>query len=318
MKLGNASVISFINLKGGVGKTTTAVNVAATIAQSFQVKQSNTQKPARVLLIDLDPQSNASLTLLKQEEYDPKKTIVNLFNHELSRNDSDESFDLTEIRCETPIEGLNLDLIPSGLELFDIQDELVKYQRYYLSATDILFNALNKLREAKERVYTHIIIDCPPSLGLVTLNGLSLSNYYIVPTFLDAYSHWGLSKVMERVETLKRCKASCEVELLGILYSKVDTTATVENQKWSDKFFEWEKQNENNFRRLYKSGCNSLVFSTRISSADIVRKAEAEHSPLAAYKPKDGNTKKSKEKHQEEWVSLSHEILDRIKALKAS
>lgn len=318
MKLGNTRVISFINLKGGVGKTTAAVNVAATIAQSFQVKQGNIQKAARVLLIDLDPQSNASLTLLKPTNYDPNKTISNLFKHELNRDDSDESFDLTEIRHEAPIEGLNLDLIPSGLELFDIQDELVKYQRYYLSATDILFNALNKLRESKERVYTHIIIDCPPSLGLVTLNGLSLSNYYIVPTLLDAYSHWGLSKVMERVETLKRCKASCEVELLGILYSRVDTRLTIENQRWSNEFSEWEKQNANNFRKLYKSGFNSLVFNTRISNADVIRKSEAEHTPLVAYRPKENRFKQAKDKHQEEWLRLSGEILDRIKALKGS
>jgi chromosome partitioning protein len=318
MKLGNARVISFINLKGGVGKTTAAVNVAATIAKSSHVKQGNTQKPARVLLIDLDPQSNASLTLLKHKDYDSNKTIVNLFKHELRRNDNEESFDLTEIRHETPIEGLNLDLIPSGLELFDIQDELVKYQRYYLSATDILFNALNKLRESKERVYTHIIIDCPPSLGLVTLNGLSLSNYYIVPTLLDAYSHWGLSKVMERVETLKRCKASCEVELLGILYSRVDTQSTIENQRWSKEFSEWEDQRRNSFKRLYKGGFDSLVFNTRISNADVIRKSEAEHSPLVAYEPKDGNLKKAKNKHQEEWLRLAGEILGRIKALKGS
>ncbi|HEY9819056.1 MAG TPA: AAA family ATPase, partial [Candidatus Obscuribacterales bacterium] len=263
MKLGNARVISFINLKGGVGKTTAAVNVAATLAKSFQMKQGNTQKPTRVLLIDLDPQSNASLTLLKPEAYDPNKTIVNLFKHELNRDDSEESFDLTDIRYETPVTGLNVDLIPSGLELFDIQDELVKYQRYYLSATDILFNALNKLRESKERAYTHIIIDCPPSLGLVTLNGLALSNYYIVPTLLDAYSHWGLSKVMERVETLKRCKASCEVELLGILYSRVDTRSTTENQRWSEEFDEWEKQHRRKLKGRSKLGSDNLVFNTR-------------------------------------------------------
>ncbi len=317
MKIGRARVISFINLKGGVGKTTAAVNVAATIAQSFRIKEGNTQKPTRVLLIDLDPQSNASLTLLKPKAYDPQKTIVNLFRHELDRDDSEESFDLTDIRHETPIAGLNVDLIPSGLGLFDIQDDLVKYQRYYLSATDILFNALNKLRESKERAYTHIIIDCPPSLGLVTLNGLALSNYYIVPTLLDAYSHWGLSKVMERVETLKRCKASCEVELLGILYSRVDTRATTENQRWSEEFDAWEKQHRSKLKGRSKLGSDSLVFNTRISNADIIRKSEAEHSPLVTYMPTDNNLKKAKDKHQEEWLKLCGEILDRIKASKS-
>jgi len=318
MKIGNAKVISFINLKGGVGKTTTAVNVAATIAQFYRIKQGNTQKSARVLLIDLDPQSNASLTLLQPEQYNRDRTIVNLFKHELQRNDSEDSFDLAEIRHEAPIPGLNLDLIPSELGLFDIQDELVQYQRYYLSATDILFNALNKLREAKERVYTHIIIDCPPSIGLVTLNGLALSNYYVVPTLLDAYSHWGLGKIIDRVDTLKRCKASCRAELLGILYSKVDSKSTLENERWNREFLKWEEEQKTRFRKLYNSGIDSVVFSNHISNADIIRKSEAEHRPIVAYEPTESNLRKARDKHHHEWLKLSGEIIDRMNALKSS
>lgn len=317
MKLGRAKVISFINLKGGVGKTTAAVNVAATIAKLHNIQEKNSQKSSRVLLIDLDPQSNASLTLLRPEQYDSEKTIVNLFKHELNRSDSDETFDLAEIRCEQPIEGLNLDLIPSGLDLFDIQDELVKYQRYYLSATDILFNALNKLRESRERVYTHIIIDCPPSLGLVTLNGLSLSNYYIIPVFLDAYSHWGLSKIIERVNTLKRCKASCEVELLGVLYSRVDNNASAENQKWDEAFRQWEQENNHLFKRLRRD-FESVVFNTRISQRDVIRRSEAAHIPIIAYESLDSNVKKAREQTQKEWTSLMKEIIDRTRTSRSS
>ncbi|MGP1382809.1 MAG: ParA family protein [Thainema sp.] len=316
MRVGNAKVISFINLKGGVGKTTTAVNVAATIAKFYKIKQGGTQKPARVLLIDLDPQSNASLTLLQQEQYDSNRTVVNLFKHELQRHDSDESFDLTEIRHETPIPGLGLDLIPSGLDLFDIQDELVRYQRYYMSATDILFNALNKLREEKERVYTHIIIDCPPSLSLVTLNGLLLSHYYIVPILLDAYSHWGLDKVLACVDKLKRCKANCKAELLGVLYSRVDSKSTIENERWSQEFFRWEQENSQRFQKYYNRGLESLVFRNCISNADIVRKSEAEHRPLVAYEPTESNLRKDKDKRLHEWMMLSGEILDRMTLLK--
>lgn len=314
MKLGNTKVISFINLKGGVGKTTVAVNVAATIAR--HVTLGNINKPARVLLIDLDPQSNASLTLLKRDEYDSSKTIVNLFRHELERDDSDEAFDLAKIRHETPIEGLNLDLIPSGLELFDIQDELVKYQRYYLSATDILFNALNKLRESSsEAAYTHVIIDCPPSLGLVTLNGLSLSNFFIVPTFLDAYSHWGLDKIIERVDTLKRCKASCEVELLGIIYSKVDSNATIQNNLWDKEFERWENKNQRRFSKLFKSSSERIVFTTQIPKADIVRKAEATHSPLITFKASNASDRQARDRHQIHWNKLVKEIVERIALL---
>lgn len=313
MKIGNATVISFINLKGGVGKTTSAVNVAATLAKrELEPKSSsdkNRKKQASVLLIDLDPQSNASLTLLNKEQYleidKNNKTLYQLFEHEILRDDDSDTFNLNSIRV-TPIDGLKLDLLPSSLKLIDIQDKLVGYHRYYLSATDILFNALHKLNDPQGRAYTHIIVDCPPSLGLITLNALSLSRYFIVPTFLDAYSYWGLDKIVERVERLKKCKASCEVELLGVLYSKVDPKATLENRKWDKEFRDWEA---NNIRK----NKGSVIFKSYIKSADIIRKAEANNRPLIEYDPSDSNLKKQQETHQLEWENLVTEILERIK-----
>lgn len=313
MKIGNATVISFINLKGGVGKTTSAVNVAATLAKrELEPKSSsdkNKKKQASVLLIDLDPQSNASLTLLNKEQYleidKNNKTLYQLFEHEILRDDDSDTFNLNSIRV-TPIDGLKLDLLPSSLKLIDIQDKLVGYHRYYLSATDILFNALHKLNDPQGRAYTHIIVDCPPSLGLITLNALSLSRYFIVPTFLDAYSYWGLDKIVERVERLKKCKASCEVELLGVLYSKVDPKATLENRKWDKEFRDWEA---NNIRK----NKGSVIFKSYIKSADIIRKAEANNRPLIEYDPSDSNLKKQQETHQLEWENLVTEILERIK-----
>ena len=313
MKLGRAKVISFINLKGGVGKTTAAVNMAATIAYLGQRQAEENQRSVRVLLIDLDPQSNASLTLLRPEQYDPNQTIVNLFQHELKRNDTEKSFDLTTIRREKPIPDLNLDLIPSGLDLFDIQDELVKYHRYYLSATDILFNALNALREARE-VYTHIIIDCPPSLGLVTLNGLAMSNYYIIPVFLDAYSHWGLGKIINVVDKLKHCKASCDLELLGVLYSRIDKNASSENSYWERKFLDWEKESEHHFRKLHKH-FESIIFDARIYQRDVIRKAEALHQPLVAYKPKTTSDRDAQKEIVGEFGKLITESTKRMKVI---
>lgn len=315
MKIGNATVISFINLKGGVGKTTSAVNVAATLARR-RIRSGWKTKPASVLLIDLDPQSNASLTLLKKEHYraidNEDKTLYKLFSNEISRNDDEESIDINEIRV-SPIEGLNLDLLPSSLKLIEIQDKLVEYSRYYLSSTDILFNALNKLKNPENKAYTHIIFDCPPSLGLITLNGLSLSRYFIVPTLLDAYSYWGLDKIVECVDRLRRCKASCLVELLGVLYSKVDTRATIENNKWDKEFQSWEKEfDEWLSKNIRRRGDESIIFNSRIKSSDIVRKAEAENCPLIEYHPIDPHLKTQQREHQQEWEALVDEILERI------
>jgi chromosome partitioning protein len=316
MKIGNTTVISFINLKGGVGKTTSAVNVAATLAKrQIKTKTGDNSKPASVLLIDLDPQSNASLTLLNKEQYAEidraNKTLYQLFENEISRDDDSETFDLGDIRL-TPIEGLNLDLLPSSLKLIDIQDKLVGYHRYYLSATDILFNALHKLKNPEGKAYTHIIFDCPPSLGLITLNALSLSRYFIVPTLLDAYSHWGLDKIVERVDRLKRCKASCEVELLGVLYSKVDTKATIENNKWDSEFQKWVPEFDAWLSKNIAKGKDSIIFRSRIKSADIIRKAEADNRPLIEYEPSDSSLRKQQREHQLEWENLVTEILQRI------
>lgn len=316
MKIGNTTVISFINLKGGVGKTTSAVNVAATLARrEIKSKSGERSKPASVLLIDLDPQSNASLTLLNKEQYaeidKTDKTLYQLFENEISRDDDTETFDLGDIRV-TPIEGLNLDLLPSSLKLIDIQDKLVGYHRYYLSATDILFNALNKLKNPEGKAYTHIIFDCPPSLGLITLNALSLSRYFIVPTLLDAYSHWGLDKIVERVDRLKKCKASCEVELLGVLYSKVDTKATIENNKWDSEFQKWVPEFDAWLSKNIAKSKNSIIFESRIKSADIIRKAEADNRPLIEYHPSDRSLRNQQKDHQVEWENLVTEILERI------
>lgn len=314
MKIGNTTVISFINLKGGVGKTTSAVNVAATLA-----KREMKSKLASVLLIDLDPQSNASLTLLNKQQYkeidNADRTLYQLFQHEISRDDDSETFDLGDIRV-TPIEELNLDLLPSSLKLINIQDKLVGYHRYYLSATDILFNALNKLKNPEGKAYTHIIFDCPPSLGLITLNALSLSRYYVVPTLLDSYSHWGLDKIVESVNRLKRCKASCEVELLGVLYSKVDTRSTIENNKWDNEFQKWEKEFDEWLSKNLRKGRESIIFKSRIKSSDIIRKAEADNRPLIAYYPSEASLRRQQEEHQLEWEKLVTEILERIESRK--
>ena len=319
MKIGHATIFSFINLKGGVGKTTSAVNVAATLAKR-EIKYGQGTKPASVLLIDLDPQSNASLTLLSKDEYAERdqedKTLYKLFQHEIQRHDDSETVDLNDIRV-TPFEHLNLDLLPSSLKLIDIQDELVNYHRYYLSATDILFNALNKLKNPEDRAYTHIIFDCPPSLGLITLNALSMSRYFIVPTLLDAYSHWGLDKIDERVNCLKRCKASCDVEILGVLYSKVDAKTSLQNHQWDQEFRKWETEfNRSTLKRGRRKVNRSLIFESRISNADIIRKAESDNCPLIAYRPSEGALRKQQKERQGEWENLVTEILERIELRK--
>ena len=168
------------------------------------------------------------------------------------------------------------------------------------------------MKNPEGKAYTHIIFDCPPSLGLITLNALSLSRYYIVPTLLDSYSHWGLDKIVESVNRLKRCKASCEVELLGVLYSRVDTRATIENNKWDNEFQKWEREFDEWLSKNLRKGKESIIFKNRIKSSDIIRKAEADNRPLIAYYPSEAPLRRQQEEHQLEWENLVDEILERI------
>lgn len=316
MSVGHAKVISFINLKGGVAKTTSAVNVAASIATYPKLPLNSGKKPAKVLLVDLDPQSNASLSILDHIQYDESRTVVQLFNHHLEGNQN-TSFDISKILYTQPIQNLNLDLIASSLDLFDIQDRLAQYHSHYISATDFLFNALDNLRGLLDKKYTHIVIDCPPSLGLVTLNGICCSDYYIVPTLLDSYSYWGLKKIIERVNQLKSLKSSCKAELLGVLYSRLDTSATSQNKHWATEFRQWELQNEKEFAKFYSNGFSSVVFKQYISNSDTIRKAETAHRPVVAYSPSNANERKAKEICQQQWQNLENEIDKRIEIFKS-
>lgn len=297
--IGNTKVISFINLKGGVGKTTISANVAAMLA--------NQEK--RVLYIDLDPQSNGSLLFLdtaKYKELDSEtdnKTIFQMFAEEIKRDETKKAFDLTSVIQKNAGNINGLDVTPSSLRLFDIQDKLVEFKRYYVSAVDILYNCLcARYEESNKNNYHYIIIDCPPNIGLITQNALAMSDYYLVPVFLDEFSSWGLNKVNECVEKLRNIKPSCDIELLGIIYSKVRNPNKKENEQYLKIYEQWEKDfaTENN---------SKYIFNQKISDLDVIRKAENNHKPLLTY---DKNCASYKE-----FESLTQEILNKVEPPKS-
>ncbi|MGF1765760.1 ParA family protein, partial [Aliivibrio kagoshimensis] len=169
-----SKVISFINLKGGVGKTTTAVNMASILAKKHYKK---------VLLIDLDPQTNATVSLIKQTEWqeihDDKQTLFHLFEDMLR---STSNFDINKAIVKDVSNIKNLDLLPSSLEFVNIQDEIPEISnKEYVSHVDVLGNTIAHIKDD----YDYIIIDCPPNLGAITLNGINISDHYIVPTIPD-------------------------------------------------------------------------------------------------------------------------------------
>ena len=220
-KAGHAPVvISFINLKGGVAKTTTSVAVAEILAKEFR---------KHVLFIDLDPQTNATINLIKEEEWQKRdgdgRTLVQLFRDKL-RPDDEPVFDIEKaiIRGASTIDGgiSRLDLLPSSIQFIEVQEKLpfiAMQGTYNNNPQDILRRALQPVLDR----YDFVIIDCPPSLGIVTKNGLKISTHYVIPTIPDIVSTWGIFQIVSNIATFSE-SINRLIKPLGIVATKVQGT----------------------------------------------------------------------------------------------
>lgn len=217
-KSGHAPVVlSFINLKGGVAKTTTSVAVAEILAKDFR---------KHVLFIDLDPQTNATINLIGEEEWQKRdtngRTLAQLFKDKL-RPELPPRFDIEEaiVRGVSTVDGgiARLDLLPSSIEFIDIQEKLpfVAMQgNYDNNPQDILRRALSPVIDR----YDFVVIDCPPSLGIVTKNGLRFSTHYIIPTIPDIVSTWGIFQIVSNIASFAE-GTNRVIKPLGIVATKV-------------------------------------------------------------------------------------------------
>jgi chromosome partitioning protein len=181
-----ADIIVVTNQKGGVGKTTTTVNLAAYLAKSGQ----------RVLLIDLDPQGNSTSGLGIDKEV-VRKSLYDV----LVRGTPAQ-----EIRIGTGADGL--DLIPSSVVLAAAEVELVSQ-----------IARENRLKQAIEEIqseYDYIIIDCPPSLGILTVNGLVSADHVLIPVQTEYYALEGLSQLLHTIQRV-RVSLNPQLSLLGVL-----------------------------------------------------------------------------------------------------
>ena len=185
-------IIAFANQKGGVGKTTTAVNLSAALAYRTR---------GRVLLVDSDPQGNATsgLGINKREV---KHSVYDVVLGNCSAKDA-------VIRTKYK----NLDVIPSSIDLAAAEIELVEMENRALR----LKNALATIWQD----YDYICIDCPPSLGLLTLNALAACTSILVPIQCEFYALEGLSQLMATVRTVKRLYNSY-IDMEGVLLTMYD------------------------------------------------------------------------------------------------
>jgi chromosome partitioning protein len=186
----SSRVYALANQKGGVGKTTTAVNMAACLAEAG----------TPVLLIDLDPQANATTGLGVRPEQLAASTYDLLHGRRLD-----------EVVIETRIP--NLHLAPAHPDLAAAQVELPRRADHGTLLRDIL-------SETEER-YPYVFVDCPPSLGLLTVNALSAANRLIVPVQCEYYALEGLAQLLQSVE-LVRTKLNSRLGVTGVLLTMYD------------------------------------------------------------------------------------------------
>jgi chromosome partitioning protein len=211
------TTIAFINLKGGVAKTTTAVATAQILSGVHRKK---------VLLIDLDPQTNATVMLVGDARWkklnEVGATVAQLFQDAV--DPKDPRFDAQaaiQHQVGAVDEVGSVSLLPSSLDLIRIQDKLVTMPMGQFQARtpiDILHRAIrDKLDE-----FDFILIDCPPSLGLITLNGLRFADGYVIPTIPDVLSTYGIPQIITRVAEFAE-EIVEPIEPLGILATKFQT-----------------------------------------------------------------------------------------------
>lgn len=195
-----AKVVSFSNQKGGVGKTTSCVNIAAQIAN----------KGKKVLMIDMDPQGNATSGLGL-----PKSKIKNtIYDVIIGRADIKDAIIKTKFKNLSAIPA-TIDLAGAELELYDLEEMPVNFTQIALDAVKDQFD--------------YIFIDCPPSLGMLTVKALSISDGVVIPMQCEFYSLEGMSQLLNTVKKIRQLY-NPDLQIVGILLTMYNARLTLTRQ----------------------------------------------------------------------------------------
>lgn len=251
-------IVAFANQKGGVGKTTTCVNLASYVAAMGK----------KVLVVDLDPQGSATSGLGIDKTKD-LKTIYDLISGDTA---------IDEVIKPTRLEGL--DVIPSTVDLAGAEIEMVHMPQREKIVKGILDNVKEK--------YDFIMIDCPPSLGLITVNALTACNSVIIPMLCEYYSLIGITQLMNTIRLIKfHLNPTIDVE--GVVMTMKDNRSNLTKQVSDEilKFF------------------GKKVYFTYIPRNIRLAEAPSHGEPILIYEPDS--------KGAESYLSLAEEFLNRNK-----
>lgn len=247
-------VISILNFKAGVGKTTITVALSEFLAE---------EKSKKVLLIDLDPQTNATVSLISQRRWkeldDAGRTISQLFRDAIEGSHIFK-IDKSIINNVSNVHNgiARLSLLPSSLSLTEIDYRLAfvpSISHYTLSPTDILANSISSHLTS----FDYVFIDCPANFGLITMNGLRICDYYLIPVIPDILSTLGIPQILSLTKEFAN-RLNAKPVPLGIILSKV-------------KQVNLHKSVENMLRESSAKGAFPRIFESKI--IERVRAAEA-------------------------------------------
>ncbi|MGZ6387459.1 MAG: ParA family protein [Ktedonobacteraceae bacterium] len=278
-----AKIITIINFKGGVGKTTVSIEIATSLARFYG---------KRTLLVDLDPQASATFYVMRQKQWMEWKSengsTYDVFNQRW------RSFFIRRAIVKDVIKGnatvIGLDLLPSNPDLVDVDLQLADF---------IGYNILQRHFEQIRDEYDYIICDCPPTFNPVTKNALWASDAYVVPTVPDFLSTYGIGLLQRSVDKLfaptNRAPAFIGPVLGGIVLTRIKKT-NLHSYYCQQVQFDYPGE----------------VFTQRVSDSIAIAAAADDHTPISALNP----PKEHAIDLQRQFQNLAGEFISRIHHLR--